>query len=158
MATLEKSTDRTLITEGEHWLKFHGYEVKRITSSFPDNKVADGKADVLIVSFISSTTDANGVNEDMDVLLPPKISPANATGRFFRTLSPQLDLEKDDVDPDDYIGRVYKAMVIHETTVAGKTRPRIVKATERKNGTSAPKPPPPPAPAFDGTDDPFGDD
>lgn len=157
MAVLEKTTDRTLISEGEHWLKFHSHEVKRIDSQFPDNKLPDGKADVLIVSFISSTTDANGVNEEMDTLLPPKISPANATGRFFRTLSPQIDLEKDDVDPDDYVGRVYKALVVHEVTKSGKTRPRIVKATEHKNGAAKPKPAAPPAPAFDATADPFGD-
>lgn len=148
---LQKSTERTPLSEGEHYLKLTHVEMKRMQSQYPD-EVGDGMANRLIVHFISSKTDEMGVNETHDQILPAKISSANATGKFFHLLFPALDFDKVDFDPEEHVGKVWQCLIVHEQGKTGRTYARIVKAAAWQGKA---KPKPEPKPADDGFSDPF---
>lgn len=126
---LEKgSGEFPLISEGEHVLKFEGIEDKRITSKFPDGKLDDGKANVYLWRFVStSKTDERGVAEVVEVMTDTKITPNNNTAKFIRILNPKWDFATDDFDPDEYQGRLFKSYIVHQTTPGGKIVAKIVK-------------------------------
>jgi hypothetical protein len=114
MAALPKTRERALPDEGEHILKLTEARIKRIDSKFPDGKEPDGKADVLIWNFQSNLTTEDGEPQELDLLTPPSISEKNKTGRLAKMLSPGLDIDTDDFDPEDYIGKRFSAFIIHE--------------------------------------------
>lgn len=125
---LEKgSGEFPLISKGEHILKFIGIEQKRVTSKFPDGKTDDGKAEVYLWRFVStSKTDERGVAEEVEVMTDTRITPNNNTAKFIRIINPRWVFETDEFDPDDYQGKLFKSYVAHVVTPAGKTVARIV--------------------------------
>lgn len=152
MATLPKSREFALPDEGEHILKLVTSAIERITSAYPDGKHDDGKADVLVLTFVSNKLDADGNRQELRLLLPPTISSKNKTGKLAKKLIPGLDPDVDDFDPDELVGRVWTAYVSHEETKGGKT---IAWPTSMKPYVAA-KPEPKPEPKADDYD-PFAD-
>jgi hypothetical protein len=140
MAALPKSKERVLMSEGEHVLKCTGAEIKRIESAYPDGKKDDGRADVLVLSFVSETVDEDGMPEEMDILLPPAISSKNKTGRIAVMMQPGLDPANDDWDPDDMVGRKFSGYIVHEKNKCGNLRANAAKLKPFKgNGKAEPK-------------------
>jgi len=121
MAVLAKSREFALPNEGEHILKLVSATIERVTSSYPDGKADDGKADVLIMTFASNQKDEDGNRQELRILLPPTISSNNKTGRLARKLVPGLDPDTDPFDPDELVGRMWSAYISHEETKGGKT-------------------------------------
>lgn len=137
VAVLERQQDRVLIDEGEHVLKLVDVKIERIKSSYPDGKSKDGMADVLIWEFTSDQEDERGVAQELRLLTPPAISAKNKTGRIAKMLSPGIDPDVDEFDPDDFIGRRFRAFIAHQETSGGKTIAWPASMKPYKNGASS---------------------
>lgn len=156
MAVLAKSREFALPNEGEHILKLVSATIERVTSSYPDGKADDGKADVLIMTFASNQKDEDGNRQELRILLPPTISSNNKTGKLAKKLIPGLDPDTDPFDPDELVGRMWSAYITHEETKSGKLIAWPTSMKPYTVGMAEPKPKPKPKPTDDDYD-PFAD-
>lgn len=156
MAVLEKAREYALPDEGEHILKLVSATIERVPSGYPDGKFDDGKADVLIMTFMSSQKDADGNHQELRILLPPRISSKNKTGKLAKKLIPGIDPDVDSFDPDELIGRMWSAYITHEETKSGKLIAWPTSMKPYTVGMAEPKPKPKPKPTDDDYD-PFAD-
>lgn len=113
MAVLPKAKECVLISKGEHILMLKSIEIKRIASRFPDAQ-GDGKANVLIWTFLSNKKDEDGFREEHEHMTAAELGKENNTRKLLRQMCPDLDDEEiDEMDTDDFKGQKFRARIVH---------------------------------------------